>query len=1097
MQRALVALVAASSCLTSVPLLPIASVDAAAPAVVVLNELHYHPGDDNPAAEFVELHNTTGGQVDVGGWCISGTGFCFGPGAAIAANGFAVVTGSMYSGALSNGGERIRLRDASGTTVDELTYADAGEWPALADGDGHSLQRRDPLLAGTDPANWLSAPPTIGVKNGVAGTGLIPAWKAVTHTVLPAPGQPLEVTATLLNATTATLIYRVGFGVEVLVPMNVSGTTATASIPGQAAGALVRYRLASLSPTNGTTGTWPRQGDGATYTGTTVATSVTSRLPRFEWFISDATYAQAANDLTLTGDDGYPCVFAYNGTIFDGSKARVKGQVSRLFPKKKWKMVLPAGHTLMIPDVLPEPVDEFALHSSYADKSFLRETLAAEMMIDAGMPASQAFPVRLERNGAFYGLYTSLEQQDGTWRDRYGLDDSVIYEVGGGRVFGLLAAGDANLSQTSLRTKYEKETFEYQNDDALRALIRTTNSLSGTSLRNWISANVNVPSVVNALAASVVIQHQDWGHKNYRLYLDEHGRWGTIPSDYDLVLGRRWSNTLGALDSTVYVGGSFEQPGGPLFAPFWFDPLLSQLVRRRIRELTEQLLDPTTVAARVAQLNEQVRAEAALDRQIWGTYGNDESPDSAGNRIMSSYVTPQFNRILGTFAGTGRVAGTPQPAVPAVRISSVQRQPVFSVPEHVVIANDSNDTVDISGFSIDGIDLVVPGGTVLLAGQSVVFASAEAGSLVGAFSCCLMGGTYSGDIDDKGEVLTLRTPDGAAIGATVDTGNLTPANTQTEIAGLPNRSALVSIVATATAGPGYLQVLPCGAAPGASSNLNTDAAGQTRAALAVVQFDAAGKACIYNETATHVIADLQGYFAPGAFDDTADVRLLDTRSGARRTAGTRTTITGLPNRSAVVSVTATQTAGSGYLQVLACDAAPGGSSNLNTDAAGQTRAVLAVVQFDAAGKACIYNETATHVIADLQGYFAPGAFDDTADVRLLDTRSGAAPASGSQSSITGNAGRSALVSISATGATAGGYLQVLACGTAAGASSNLNTDGAGQTIANLAAVQFGADGRACVFTSASTHIIADLQGYFVAGTFDDVADARLVDTRTR
>ncbi|MEQ1704194.1 MAG: hypothetical protein ABMA25_29155 [Ilumatobacteraceae bacterium] len=73
-----------------------------------------------------------------------------------------------------------------------------------------------------------------------------------------------------------------------------------------------------------------------------------------------------------------------------------------------------------------------------------------------------------------------------------------------------------------------------------------------------------------------------------------------------------------------------------------------------------------------------------------------------------------------------------------------------------------------------------------------------------------------------------------------------------------------------------------GAFYGLSSNLNTDAAGQTRAVLAAVQFDAAGKACIYNETATHVIADLQGYFAPGAFDDTADVRLLDTRSGEPR-----------------------------------------------------------------------------------------------------------------------------------------------------------------------------------------------------------------------
>lgn len=1092
MRRGILLLTTATLALTDLAVVQPTTVSAASPRVV-LNELHYHPADDNPAGDFVELYNTTGSQVDLSNWCISGTGFCFAPGASIAANGFVVVSGTQYDGALSNSGERIRLRDAANVTVDEVTYDDEGEWPAWADGEGDSLQRRDPLLVGTSPGNWVSAPPSPGAPNSVAGTGLLPAFKSVVHTVLPAPGQVLNVTATLNNATSATLIYRIGYGDEVLVPMTVAGTSASASIPGQAAGTLVRYRLSGLSGTNGTTGTWPRQGDGANYTGTTVATGTTSKLPRFEWFMDDYTYYFAVRDLTLTGDAGYPCVFAYNGQIFDNTKARVKGQVSRNFPKKKWKIVLPAGHTLSIPGMLPEPVDEFALHASYTDKSFIRETLASEMMTSAGMPASQAFPVRLERNGAFYGLYSYVEQQDGTWRDRFGLDDSVVYEAGAGNVFGQLAATDANISQAALRTKYDKETFEYNNDDDLRWLIRSANSFSGEAFRNWAYSALDVPSIVNAMAASVVIQHQDWGFKNFRLVFDEHGRWGAIPSDFDLVLGRRWHSSLGALDSNVYIGGSFEHPGGPLFGKFWFDPELSQMIRRRMRELTEQLLDPTSVAARVAQLNDVVREEAALDRQAWGTYGSNTVAESEGNRIINSYVTPQFNRILGPLANAGRVANTVQPAVPNVSISAVQHQPEGGTPEHIKIINNSLDTVDISGFTLEGLDYVVPGGTVLLPWRTVVFASQESGSLAGAFGCCLFGGTYPGDIADGGERITLKTREGAV----VSMDNITPDNTQTEITGLPNRSALVSLVTTDSSGAGWLQVLACGSTPGGSSNLNTDAAQQTRAALAVVQFDANGKACIYNQTATHVIADVQGYFAPGAFNDVADARLLDTRNTSMPPAGSQTVIHGVPNSSAVVSITVTQTTGWGYIQVMACGSAPGGSSNLNADSAGQNRAALAVVQFGADGTACIYNESATHIIADLQGYFAPGAFDDITDVRLIDTRSGPRPAKDAQVTIAATAGRSALVSVVATDAAGGGFLQVLPCSSGPGATSNVNTDRPTQTISNLAAVPFAGDGTACIYMSVSTHVVADLQGYFAPGTFDDIPDTRLVDTRAR
>ncbi|MEQ1701375.1 MAG: alpha/beta hydrolase [Ilumatobacteraceae bacterium] len=317
---------------------------------------------------------------------------------------------------------------------------------------------------------------------------------------------------------------------------------------------------------------------------------------------------------------------------------------------------------------------------------------------------------------------------------------------------------------------------------------------------------------------------------------------------------------------------------------------------------------------------------------------------------------------------------------------------------------------------------------------------------------------------------------------------LVAAGSKSEIHGEPNRSAIVSLTAVSSDGPGYLQALPCDATPGGTSNLNTDGAGQTRAGLAVVQFDATGTACVYNSMNTHVLVDLQGYLAADTFDDVTDVRLTDTRSGAA-------VLHGDANRSAVISLTATRTLGGGWLQALPCDATPGSTSNLNTDAVGQTRAALAIVPFDADGEVCVYNSFATHLVVDLQGYFADGSFDDVDDDRLADTRSGSRVGAGSTTIIHGTPNSSAFLSVVSTMSIGRGWLQVLPCDEVAGMTSNLNVDRAGLTIAGAAVARFDADGEACVYSSVSTHLIVDLQGYFTPGSFDDVDDDRLLDTR--
>jgi hypothetical protein len=73
--------------------------------------------------------------------------------------GFPVAGAFANGSALSNGGERIKIDDASGSTAINFSYLDAEPWPPAADGEGYSivLKRAE---AGSDPdgpGNWRSS----------------------------------------------------------------------------------------------------------------------------------------------------------------------------------------------------------------------------------------------------------------------------------------------------------------------------------------------------------------------------------------------------------------------------------------------------------------------------------------------------------------------------------------------------------------------------------------------------------------------------------------------------------------------------------------------------------------------------------------------------------------------------------------------------------------------------------------------------------------------------------------------------------------------------------------------------------------------------
>lgn len=138
---------------------------------IVINELCYHPPDLDPASpdrEWLELYNRGDSSVDLGGWRFgSGITYTF-PGVTLPPGGYLVlaknpalsgIPGALgpYSGSLSNSGETILLLDAAGNPADEVAYLDGGRWPGAADGEGSSLELRDPRADNSLPESWAAS----------------------------------------------------------------------------------------------------------------------------------------------------------------------------------------------------------------------------------------------------------------------------------------------------------------------------------------------------------------------------------------------------------------------------------------------------------------------------------------------------------------------------------------------------------------------------------------------------------------------------------------------------------------------------------------------------------------------------------------------------------------------------------------------------------------------------------------------------------------------------------------------------------------------------------------------------------------------------
>ncbi|MBN2505882.1 MAG: lamin tail domain-containing protein [Verrucomicrobia bacterium] len=153
--------------------LALGAVQARAGTTIVFNEVMYHPATNEPALEWLELHNQLAVDIDISHWSLTGGiqfafapntvlrgGGCLvvalSPGALSAATGLTGILGP-FSGRLANNGDTLELRDNNGRVVDTLVYDVEGDWPVAPDGSGVSLAKHDRDAASGPAENWTSS----------------------------------------------------------------------------------------------------------------------------------------------------------------------------------------------------------------------------------------------------------------------------------------------------------------------------------------------------------------------------------------------------------------------------------------------------------------------------------------------------------------------------------------------------------------------------------------------------------------------------------------------------------------------------------------------------------------------------------------------------------------------------------------------------------------------------------------------------------------------------------------------------------------------------------------------------------------------------
>jgi hypothetical protein len=637
-------------------------------ARVVINEVMYHAPDDLEDLEYIELYNSGGEAVDMGGWGLAkGVKVKFPAGTKIGPKGFVVVARNaarlneyfgiqplmVFSQKLKNDGERIELVDGGGTVVDVVHYRDRAPWPTGADGHSGSLERIDAESSGENPANWVSSPLSANRKKptGSPGKPNIGAAKKLPPVIAnvrfapedPAPNQTITV-ETEVKATgelkEVVILYRqAGPGLEkpeTALPMRAAGENRfTAAIPGQAKDSLVRFRIRATDG-DGVARFYPAETEPRPALSVYVHDAIEPGKIPFAWIIN-TTAAETKGGRNNRDQFRFGPFGGGNGNRQEGpfkSAFIAYDPMTRKTQLFDFVQVNQRKGGRKVHFYSDQPFDEMTginLIFEEDERFPLTEMMAYEVYRRAGMPAEKSYHMRCWMNGQPIGYQLLVEQPNRGFLRRNKLRDD-------GNLYKLLWFGQG------LTGQHAKKTNRREGHQDLQALVNQLETTKDREQWEIIKKNFDVEEVANYFAVNMVLSYWDGFFNNYYTYHDAHGtgKWTMYPWDQDKTWGitdfssgvfYQLPLTFGMKGDQPPAGQSrnfdgWWRPPGWFSGPLLANPYFRRIFLARVKELTENVYTEKNFLPLIDQLGTRLRDDVRIRAQIHG-----EDPTAALQRF--------------------------------------------------------------------------------------------------------------------------------------------------------------------------------------------------------------------------------------------------------------------------------------------------------------------------------------------------------------------------------------------------------------------------------------------------------------------------------
>lgn len=295
-------------------------------------------------------------------------------------------------------------------------------------------------------------------------------------------------------------------------------------------------------------------------------------------------------------EDNYiPISLEYNGKTWTDTEMRIRGDGSRLDPKKSLKVKFNG-------EEFSNGREKLNFNAEYLDLTYMSSYLSAHVFRQVGVPVFDIEHAAIYINGEFFGLYLRIENVDEQYLEARDIDvKGNLYKATYDGAS--LAAGDI------CDENWEKKTNENGNFDDLFALRDSVNAIPSAEIKGFLLRHFDYKNLIDVIATNILLSNASTYYHNYYLYHDINGdgKWMYMPWDMDKTFSHQ-----GYSKDYSYTSHPIRDDN-PLIEKCFINDEIFAEVKARVKEISDNVMNEDKLTPVLDSLKNVIKEYVLMD----------------------------------------------------------------------------------------------------------------------------------------------------------------------------------------------------------------------------------------------------------------------------------------------------------------------------------------------------------------------------------------------------------------------------------------------------------------------------------------------------